>query len=135
MVWNCLYHLEEFPGDFLKFWDIHIWSTEDTKLEFFEHYKTTSGQALNPNMASGVTGQYRIDLFLIDNNNNLISRSNSDKVQHELCHARLFGTEYFVKGVHEKHESRDYFKINFWYWNRIWWKKFQLSILDIREYI
>lgn len=132
MIWNVLYHLEEFPSDFLKFWDIHIWGLEDTKLEFFEHVKTTSGTAINPNMPSGVTGKYRIDLFLHDSSNEFLSRENSDRVQHELCHARLFGNAYFVKGVHE---TTDRFIIKFWYWNKIIWKKFQLSIIDIRPFI
>ena len=132
MTWNVLLHLHQVPSEFLEHWDIHFWSVEDTNPQFFEHLKTTSGQKINPLMASGVTGKYRIDLYLIDSNNSLIARSNSDRVQHELCHAVLFGTKHFVKAVHN---TKKRFKIGYWYWNRFWWKKSQISIIDIRKYI
>ena len=132
MIWNVLYHLNEFPNDFLKYWDVHIWGLKDTRLEFFEHIKTTSGTRITPNMPSGVTGKYRIDLFLHDDRNDYLNRENSNRVQHELCHARLFGTAFFVDGVHN---NGDRFTIKFWYWDKILWKRFQLSVIDIRAFI
>ena len=135
MIWNVLYHLDQLPWPFLHRWQINIYPSEAANLDFFKHYKTTDGQKINPLMASGVTGKYVIDLFLIDSDNEMISRSNSDRVQHELCHAVLFDTEYFVKGVHTNLLEGKRFKISFWYWNRFWWKKFQISIIDVIEYI
>lgn len=135
MVWNTLLHLDIDNRDFLRRWDIHFWGLGDMNTQFFEHITTTSGTKINPNMAAGVTGKYRIDFWLIDTNNEFISRSNSDRVQHELCHAVLFGKPEFVSGVHEANKNRDYFKVKFWYWNKIRWSRFQLSILDIRKYL
>lgn len=135
MVWNVLLHLGEYPFSFLQKWDIHFWSVEDTNPQFFEHLRTTSGQKINTNMASGATGQYRIDYWLIDSNNEFIARSNSDRVQHELCHAVLFGKPEFVSGVHDAKRDNKSFKIGYWYWNRFWWKKSQISIIDIRKYL
>ena len=128
-------HLGQSTSSFLKKWDIHFWSVADTNSQFFMHIKTTSGQKINPNMASGVTGKYRIDLWLIDSDNEFISRSNGDRVQHELCHAVLYGTPHFVSGVHDAKKQGKSFKISFWYWNKKWWKKTQVSIIDIRKHL
>ena len=135
MIWNVLLNLSVPWKNFMDTWDIHIWSLKDMNTEFFEHITTTSGTRINPNMAAGVTGQYRIDLYLIDDSNDFISRSNSDRVQHELCHAVLYGKPEFVSGVHKKNDERDYFHICFWYWNRFRWSRFQLAILNIKEYL
>jgi len=130
---NTLLHLDEFPSDFLELWDIHVWGLEDTNPQFFEHINTTSGQRINPNMPSGVTGLYRMDLYLHDSRNEFKQRENADRIQHEVCHARLIGTPDFVSGVHSNINNR--FKVSFWYWDRFIWKRFVLSIIDIRSYL
>ena len=133
MIRNVLMHLGERDiHTWLKLWDIHIWGLEDTNPQFFEHVKTTSGQKINTNMASGVCGKFRIDLYLRDSDNDFVTRENSDRVQHELCHAKLYGTADFVSGVHDNIDNR--FLIYFWYWNRFRWSKLQMSIIDIRPY-
>lgn len=134
MIYNVLMHLGiKNTYDFVKKWDIHIWSLKDTNPLFFEHIKSTSGQKINTNMASGVTGMYRIDLYLKDSDNMFVSRENSDRVQHELCHAVLLGKPYMTSAVHDNVNRR--FKIHFWYWNRFRWSKFQLSIIDVRQFV
>lgn len=120
-------------SSWLKKWEIHVWNLKDTNPQFFEHIKTTSGQKINTNMPSGVTGKYRMDLWLHDSNNDFKARENSDRIMHETCHAILIGTPHFVKGVHDNVGKR--FKVNFWYWKKVFWSKFQLSIIDIREFI
>lgn len=133
MIRNILLNLDtQDTYRWLKKWDIHIWGLEDTNPEFFEHVKTTSGQKINTNMASGVCGKYRIDLFLRDSDNSFVTRENSDRVQHELCHAKLYGTPDFVSGVHDNIDNR--FLIYFWYWNKFRWSKMQLSVIDIRPF-
>ncbi len=117
----------------LNKWDIHVWDLKDTNPQFFEHVQTTSGQKINPNMPSGVTGKYRMDLWLHDSNNDFKARENSDRIMHETCHAILINTPYFVAGVHDNVDNR--FQANFWYWNKFRWSKFTLSIIDIRRYM
>jgi len=117
----------------LNKWDIHVWDLKDTNPQFFEHVQTTSGQKINPNMPSGVTGKYRMDLWLHDSNNDFKARENSDRIMHETCHAILIGTPHFVSGVHDNVSNR--FKANFWYWNKFRWSKFTLSIIDIRPFV
>ena len=133
-VWNTLAHLKVYNiGRWLKKWDIHVWDLKDTNPQFFEHVQTTSGQKINPNMPSGVTGKYRMDLWLHDSNNDFKARENSDRIMHETCHAILINTPYFVAGVHDNVDNR--FQANFWYWNKFRWSKFTLSIIDIRRYM
>ena len=117
----------------LNKWDIHVWDLKDTNPQFFEHVQTTSGQKINPNMPSGVTGKYRMDLWLHDSNNDFKARENSDRIMHETCHAILINTPYFVAGVHDNVDNR--FQANFWYWNKFRWSKFTLSIIDSRRYM
>ena len=120
-------------GSWLKVWDIHVWGLEDTNPQFFEHITTTSGQKINPDMPSGVTGKLRIDLFLHDSRNEFKQRENSDRIMHEVCHARLYGSPDFVSGVHNNINNR--FNVEFWYWDRFIWKRNVLSIIDIRSYL
>ena len=117
----------------LNKWDIHVWDLKDTNPQFFEHIKTTSGQKINPNMPSGVTGKFRMDLYLHDSRNVFKLRENSDRIQHEICHALLIGTPHFVSGVHDNINNR--FTVNYWYWDRFKYTKFTLSIIDIRKYL
>ena len=117
----------------LNKWDIHVWDLKDTNPQFFEHIKTTSGQKINPNMPSGVTGKFRMDLYLHDSRNVFKLRENSDRIQHEICHALLIGTPHFVSGVHDNINNR--FTVNYWYWDKFKYTKFTLSIIDIRKYL
>ena len=120
-------------GSWLKVWDIHVWGLDATNPQFFEHITTTSGQKINPDMPSGVTGKLRIDLFLHDSRNEFKQRENSDRIMHEVCHARLYGSPDFVSGVHNNINNR--FNVEFWYWDRFIWKRNVLSIIDIRSYL
>ena len=133
VIENTLINIKEYPYGFLQLWDIHVWGLDDTNPQFFEHIKTTSGQKINPNMPSGVTGLYRMDLYLHDSSNSLKERENSDRIMHELCHARLIGTTDFVSGVHDNIDNR--FSTTFWYWNKYKYTRFILSIIDIREFL
>ena len=63
MIRNIVLNLGKDVYDFVTFWDIHIWGLESTNPQFFDHIETTSGQKINTNMPSGVTGKYRIDGF------------------------------------------------------------------------
>jgi len=130
---NTLINIDDYPYHFIKEWDIHIWPLSDTNTQFFEHIKTTSGQKINPDMPSGVTGLYRMDLYLHDSSNAFKERENSDRIMHEICHARLINTTHFVTGVHRNLHKR--FTTTFWYWNRFKYTKFTLSIIDIRKYL
>ncbi len=130
---NTIMHLGSHPMEFIKEWDIHVWGLEDTNIQFFEHIVTTSGQKINPNMPSGVTGLYRMDLYLHNSPNVFKLRENSDRIQHEICHALLLGTPQFVSGVHSMVNTR--FKVSFWYWDRFKYNKFYLSIIDIRQWL
>lgn len=142
MIWYILAELYDYDyskiSNFLRNWTIEIYSTEEANTEFFKHILSTSGGKLNTGMASGHTGIRYIALFLIDVNNWGIHHSNSDRVQHELCHARLleklfFDTKdkRFVTLVHN--ETKRFFKY-FWYWNWKFFKlRFRLSIIDIRN--
>ena len=133
MTRNVLLNLHQNVSTFELLWDVYFWDLDQTNPQFFEHIKTTSGQKINTNMASGVCGLYRIDLYLHDSDNELITRQNSDRVQHELCHAALIGTNDFVSGVHDNIDNR--FTIKFWYWNKWRWSSMQLSVIDIRDFV
>jgi hypothetical protein len=133
-IWNTLLHFKvNDVGKWISKWDIHVWALKDTNPQFFEHVKTTSGQKINTDMPSGVTGKFRMDLYLHDSQNIYKARENSDRVMHEVCHARLIGTPYFVYGVHDNIDNR--FKVEFWYWDRFKYSRFYLSIIDIRKYL
>tara|TARA_R110002020_G_scaffold138965_2_gene309564 strand:- start:5856 stop:6308 length:453 start_codon:yes stop_codon:yes gene_type:complete len=133
-IWNTLLNLKvNNIGRWLDKWDIHVWDLKDTNPQFFEHVKTTSGQKINTSMPSGVTGKFRMDLYLHDSSNVFKARENSDRIMHETCHAILIGTPHFVSGVHDNINNR--FQATFWYWDRFKYTKFTLSIIDIRAYL
>ena len=133
-IWNTLLNLKvNNIGRWIDKWDIHVWDLKDTNPQFFEHVKTTSGQKINTSMPSGVTGKFRMDLYLHDSSNVFKARENSDRIMHETCHAILIGTPHFVSGVHDNVDNR--FQANFWYWDRFKYTKFTLSIIDIRPYL
>ena len=133
MINNVVLNIGKDVYDFRTFWDIHIWGLCSTNPQFFQHIKTTSGQKINTSMPSGVTGKYRIDLYLHDDNNDFKARENGDRVQHEICHALLYGTKHLVSGVHDNVSNR--FTIHFWYRSGIIWKKFQMTVIDIRKFL
>ena len=133
-IWNTLLNLKvNNIGRWIEKWDIHVWDLKDTNPQFFEHVKTTSGQKINTSMPSGVTGKFRMDLYLHDSSNVFKARENSDRIMHETCHAILIGTPHFVSGVHDNINNR--FQATFWYWDRFKYTKFTLSIIDIRPYL
>ena len=133
-IWNTLLNLKvNNIGRWIDKWDIHVWDLKDTNPQFFEHVKTTSGQKINTSMPSGVTGKFRMDLYLHDSSNGFKARENSDRIMHETCHAILIGTPHFVSGVHDNINNR--FQATFWYWDRFKYTKFTLSIIDIRAYL
>lgn len=133
MMRNVLLNLGVDVHGFMKEWDIRIWGMEQNNSEFYEHVVTAMGGKINTNMPSGVTGKYQIDLYLHDDTNDLKHRENFDRVQHEICHAVLFGTPHFVHGVHDNVSNR--FTIKFWYWNKVFWKRFQGTVIDIRRFL
>ena len=133
-IWNTLLNLKvNNIGRWIEKWDIDVWDLKDTNPQFFEHVKTTSGQKINTSMPSGVTGKFRMDLYLHDSSNVFKARENSDRIMHETCHAILIGTPHFVSGVHDNINNR--FQASFWYWDRFKYTKFTLSIIDIRAYL
>ena len=134
-VENTLTHLGIKPALFLKDWRINIYDLKYTDVAFYRHIRTTSGQHFNPEMPSGVTGKFVIDLYLHDSDNEFKQLENADRIQHEICHAALYGTPHFVKGVHDNNDKGKRFKINYWYFKKYFWKKTQLSIIDIREFL
>ena len=91
-----------YPHMFLKLWNIDIFDLSKTDTIFFKHVRTTSGQKINQDMPSGVTGQFVITLYLHDSNNEFKERENSDRIQHEICHAILYSKnrKLMVSGVH-----------------------------------
>jgi len=133
VVENTLINIDEYPYDFLEIWEIHVWGLGDMDTRFFDHIKTTSGQKINKEMPAGVTGLFRMDLWLHDSTNDFKERENSDRIQHELCHARLINTPEFVHGVHSMVNIR--FQTTFWYWNKWRYSRFTLSIIDIRQFL
>ena len=131
LIQNVLLRFGVSIHPFLVRWNIKIYSTEETPLIFFEHIKGD----LNPGIPSGITGKFEIKLYLYDENSNLAKRLNSDRVQHELCHAILYDKyktkdRIWVNGVHNHVQDR--FQRRFWYWQFPFWRRFQVSIIDIR---
>jgi hypothetical protein len=133
MVENVLLNYGVDVYQFLQDWTIKFHPLSSTDTTFYEHVERADGAVINPNMPSGVTGQYVIDLYLHDDDNRLKSRENDDRLQHELAHAVLFGTPHFVKGVHDNEDKR--FKISFWFWNKIFWSRWYMNVIDIREFL
>lgn len=142
MIWYILAELYDYDVDkvlmFWRDWTIEIYPSEEANNEFFRHIKSTSGTRLNTGVPSGHTGIRYIALFLIDVNDWGTHHINSDRVQHELCHARMLEKLNFVtsSGLHVSavhNEPKRFYKY-FWYWNWAWFKlRFRLSIIDIRK--
>jgi len=144
MVENVLLNFNIPVYQFLKKWNIYLFSLEATDTRFFDHVLSTSGTRINPGIPSGVTGQYEIKLWLHDSTNEFRARENSDRIQHELCHAilyHLFGTNTFTSfdkktnWVRAVHDETKRFMISFWYWSFPFWRKFRVSVIDIRSWL
>jgi len=69
MVWYILFELfqHDVPKTthFYKNWNIEIFDTEYTDLDYFKHFKTTNGQRMVKGIPSGHTGIRYIGLWLI----------------------------------------------------------------------
>lgn len=137
LIENVALHLGVNVYDFMEEWEIHLWPLSATRTEYFEHKKTTSGQRINPDIPSGVTGLYRMDLFLHDYSHVFKFRENSDRIQHEVCHAVLIGTDKMVKGVHDKiSPAGSYLKsFKFPFWTNRWrfWDRILITVIDVRD--
>ncbi|MBL4817978.1 MAG: hypothetical protein JKY15_01925 [Deltaproteobacteria bacterium] len=144
MIWYILAELYQYDKkkikQFLNDWDIELRPVSHTNLSFFKHTLSTSGGKLNAGIPSGHTGIRKIVLFLIDVNDWGTHHVNGDRVQHEICHARMLeeldfdtSSHLHVTAVHN--ETKRFFKqFNYWNWN--WFKlRFRLSIIDIRVHL
>jgi len=130
--------------EFLKVWEIEFHNLEYMNRQFFAHVKLQEGQRISSNSPAGVTGQGQIILYLHDSKNEMKTRENTDRLQHELCHAVLFflyknlrlegqKQNMATKAVHDQNNGGQRFKINFWHRKFLFWKKMQISIIDIRH--
>jgi len=131
MIWNIVTNYGRDVYDYLTFWDIHIHPLKDFKANYFDGYETAKSHKVNFNMAWGMTGKYKIDLYLDDKKGHRHAMMNSTVVQHEIAHSLLFGTSYFVTGVHDNVSNT--FTISFWYFDRFWWKRMKVRCIDIRS--
>lgn len=132
MIENILLNLGVPVYPFIRDWTITFRSLDDVDPSFFDHIDTTDGQKINVGMPSGFTGDHTIDLWLHANDGRLYKQENGAIIQKEVAHAVLFGTPDFVTGVHDNDKS---FLISFWYWNRIFWSRFYMRIVDIRDLV
>ena len=125
---------------FLNNWTIEFHSLEYANIQFYEHVKLQEGERINPNMPSGVTGQEQVLLYLHDSKNFMKARENSDRIQHELCHAVLYFLHENTKlkgkknvlAVSAVHDNPSIYQIDYWYKKFIFWRKFQIALIDIR---
>ena len=125
---------------FLNKWTIEFHSLEYANTQFFGHVKLQEGQSINPNMPSGVTGQDQILLYLHDSKNIMKARENSDRIQHELCHAVLYFLHQNKKlegkknvlAVTAVHDNPLIYHIIYWYKKLLIWRKFPIALIDIR---
>jgi peroxiredoxin family protein len=131
MIWNIVTNYGRDVYDYLTFWDIHIHPLKDFKANYFDGYETAKSHKVNFNMAWGMTGKYKIDLYLDDTKGHRYGMMNSTVVQHEIAHSLLFGTSYFVTGVHDNVTKT--FPITFWYRDRFWWRRMKVRCIDIRS--
>ena len=131
MIWNIVLNYNKDVYDFITFWDVHIWPLKSFDPDYLEGYATAKGHKVNFNMAWGMTGKHRIDLYIDDIKGQRMAMQNSVPIQHEIAHAMLYGTEYFVRGVHDNVNKT--FPISFWYRDRWWWRKMKIKCIDIRH--
>ena len=141
LIENVVLHLDvsqHAPKTFLDEWTVKLRPLSQTNEAFFLHTVSTSGQKINTGMPSGVTGKYVIDLFLHDSSKDMRKfMENADRVQHEVCHALLYGTDKFVRGVHDKISPMGTclkcFKFNFWTNRWRFWQRIPITVIDIRD--
>ena len=119
--------------EFLNLWKIEFHSLDKANIEFYQHVKLQEGQKINPNMPSGVTGQNQILLYLHDDKNIMKTLENSNRIQHELCHAVLYFLQKNKIAVSAVHENPSIFFIIYWYRKLFVWRKIQIAIIDIRS--
>ena len=125
---------------FLRTWHIEFHSLEFANIQFYEHVKLQEGLRINPKMPSGVTGQNQVLLYLHDSKNFMKMRENSDRIQHELCHAVLYFLHNDKKAKGKKnvlavsavHDNPSIYQINYWFKKWLIWRKMQIALIDIR---
>lgn len=124
---------------FTDSWTIRIRPMSDANMDYFKHTLSTSGGRLNRFIPSGVTGKYVMDLFLHDDINKWKFMENSNRIQHEICHANLIGTKEFVKGVHNKigYDGAILKGFTFPFWTNRWriWETIPIRVIDVRDEI
>lgn len=130
MIWNIVTNYGKDVYDFVTFWEINIRPLEKKRPDFFDGYETAMSHKINFDMAWGITGKYKIDLYLDDVKGHRYAMQNSTVIQHEIAHALLYKTQHFVMGVHDNVSNT--FPVSFWYWDRFWWKKMVVRCIDIR---
>lgn len=139
MVRNILMRYGVDVYTFMANWKIQFYPLAQTNPKYFDHFVTTSGQKINPNMPSGATGKNVVTLWLHDSTNEFKDRENSDRVMHELCHAMLldkYGTRGEINWVTAVHKNQDMrFHFNFWYWKTPFWRRFPISAIEIRNFL
>lgn len=142
MIWYIIAELYQYRSEkiseFWKEWFMEIIPLSHMNLDYFKHFKTTSGQKLSSGIPAGHTGLNTIQWFLIDKNDWGTHRTNSDRIQHEICHAVLLQQQNFNTSSKDfvtiPHNESARFTKKFWYWNWNFSKlRFQLSIIDIRR--
>ena len=108
---------------FLNSWKIEFHSLEFANIQFYDHVKLQE-----------------ILLYLHDSKNFMKMRENSDRIQHELCHAVLYFLykDQKLKGkknvlaVSAVHDNPLIYQINYWFRKWLIWRKMQIAIIDIR---
>ena len=131
MIWNIVTNYGKNVYDFVTFWEINIHPLKDFRPDYFDGYETAKTHKINFGMAWGMTGKYKIDLYLDDKKGHRHAMQNSTVVQHEIAHALLYKTHHFVMGVHDNVNNT--FPISFWYRDRFWWRKMVVRCIDIRH--
>jgi hypothetical protein len=131
MIWNVILNYNGDVYEYLNKWDIHIHPLKDFKPDYFNGYETAKTHKVNFDMAWGMTGQHKIDLYLDDTKGHRYGMMNSTVVQHEIAHSMLYGTVHFVTGVHDNVTNT--FPITFWYRDRFWWRRMKVRCIDIRS--
>lgn len=141
LIFRILYEMYNYDIErvlnFINDVTIEIHSTADTRLDYFQHLKTTSGQSLNPKITSGVAGHYHVRLFLHDGIFNMFKfRENADRIGHEFCHEAYYikygsvGNRH-VTTVHSRDNRQG--KFTFWFYTLGSWLKLPITIIDIRN--
>ena len=137
-VWETYNYDRKKALKFLKLVKIKLYPLSATKLEFFEHFKTTSAQKLNPKMPSGHAGKYEVTVFLHDTKLTSLGfrfRENVERLGHELDHEILFveGKKDHVTPVHNRNYNKG--KFSFWFWTLKPYRRIPITIIDVRDLV